>query len=158
MSNRCDIRERITHLKHLSGDDNRLSNHIALGNHHLLSEEDLASGNFDTQITTGDHDTIGHFQYLVEVFNTLFILDLDDNLDTGAVGTKDLTNILDISSPADEGSENHVYAILDAEFEIILILLRESWKVDVGLGEINTLAGAEGSVVESPDFDIRAID
>jgi len=53
----------------------------------------------------------------------------------------------------DVGSEDHTYTILDTELEILLALIRESGKV--GLREVYTLAGAEGSVVESLDLDVR---
>jgi len=42
--------------------------------------------------------------------------------------------------------------------EVLLILIGESGKVNIGLGEVDTLAGAEGSVVESPDLNIRSVD
>ncbi len=32
---------------------------VALGDHHLLGDEDLGRGDLDTQVTTGDHDTVG---------------------------------------------------------------------------------------------------
>jgi len=147
-----------TYLKHLSRDDNGLANNIALGNHHLLSEEDLTGRNLNTQITTSDHDTVGHCQNLVKVLDTLLVLNLDDDLNVGTVGTKDLTDVRDILSTADEGSKDHIYAVLDTELEILFVLLRESGKVDIGLGEVDTLTGAEGSVVESPDLDVRSVD
>ena len=123
-----------------------------------MSEEDLASRNLDTQITTGDHDTVCHCQDLVKVLDTLLVLDLDDDLDVGTIGTEDFTDVVNILGAADEGSEDHVYTVLDAEFEILLVLFRKSGKVDIGLGKIDTLAGAEGSVVESPNLDIRSVD
>jgi hypothetical protein len=123
-----------------------------------LSEEDLTSRNLNTQITTSDHDTVGHSQNLVEVLDTLLVLNLDDDLDVGTVGTKDLTDVPNVLSTTDEGSEDHVYTVLDTELEIFLVLIRESGKVDIGLGEVDTLAGAEGSVVESPDLDVRSLD
>jgi len=146
------------YLEHLSGDDNRLANDVALGDHHLLSEEDLAGGNFNTQITTGDHNTVGHSQDLVKVLDTLLVLNLDDDLNVGTVGTEDLADVQDILSTTDEGSKDHVYTVLDTELEILLVLLGESRKVDIGLGEVDTLAGAEGSVVESPNLDVRSVD
>ena len=150
--------ENATYLKHLSGDDNGLANDIALGNHHFLSEEDLTSRNFNTKVATSDHDTVGHCQNLVKVLNTLLVLNLDDDLDVGTVGTENLSDVTDVLSATDEGSEDHVNTVLDTELKILLVLLRESGKVDIGLREVDALTGAEGSVVESPDLDIRSID
>lgn len=150
--------ETATHLKHLSGDDNGFSNNIALGNHHLLGEEDLAGRNLDTQITTSNHNAVGRFQNLIEILDSLLILDLYNNFDIGTVGTKDLTDVLDILSATDEGSEDHVHAVFDTELQIFFILVRESREVNVRFREVDTLARAEGSVVESPDCDIGPVD
>jgi len=157
---RTDVTEgegKTTHLKHLGGNDNGLSNDIALSNHHLLSKEDLTGRNLDTQITTSDHDTVGHRQNFVKVLYALLVLNLDDDFDVGPVRTEDLTDVKHILSTTDEGSEDHVHAIFDTELEILLVLIRESGKVDVGLGEVDAFAGTEGSVVEGPDFDIRSV-
>lgn len=147
-----------TYLKHLGGDDDWLAGNVALGDHHLLGVEDLASGDFDTKVTTGNHNTVCLPKDLVEVGDTLLVLDLDDDLDVSTVGAKDLTDVLDILSTTDEGGEDHIDSVLHAEPEIVLILLRESGQVDIGLGQVNTLAGGERAVVQSTDTDVGAID
>ena len=65
---------------------------------------------------------------------------------------EDFTDVHDILSTADVGSEDHTYTVLDTELEILLALIRESR--EVGLREVYTLVGAEGSVVESPGLDV----
>ena len=103
------------YLKHLRSNDHRLSGNVAFGNHHLLSQEHLACGNLDTEVTTSNHYSITFAQDFVKVFYTLFVLDLHDNLDASTIGTKDLTNVLDILSTANKRRKNHVDTILDAE-------------------------------------------
>ena len=48
------------------GADNWLSVHVALADHHLLSDEDLLWRNLDTEITTRHHDTIRFLENLLE--------------------------------------------------------------------------------------------
>ena len=45
-------------LKHLSGNNDGLASHVAFRDHHFLGKEDLAGGDFNTEIATGNHDTI----------------------------------------------------------------------------------------------------
>ena len=146
-----------TYLKHLGSDNNWLSSNVALGNHHLLGVEDLASGDFNTKVTTGDHDTVRLSQNFVKVGDTLFVLDFDDDLDVGTVGAKDSADILNILGTTDEGGEDHVDAVLDTEPEIILVLFRESGQVHIGLGQVNSLVGGEGAVIDSSDANIGTV-
>jgi len=111
-----------THLEHLGSTDDRLSSDVTLGDHHLLSHKDLTGRDLDTQITSGDHDTISLLQDLVKVGNTLLILNLDNDLDLGTFGTEDLSDLLDIITGSDEGSKDHVDIVLDTECQIGLVL------------------------------------
>lgn len=85
-----------TYLEHLSGTDDWLSGDVALGNHHLLSHEDLRGRDLNTEISSSNHDTIGLLQDLVKVLNTLLVLNLGNDLDVGTFGTEDLSDLLDI--------------------------------------------------------------
>ena len=55
-----------------------------------LSKEDLTGRNLNTQITTSDHDTVGRCKNLVKVLNTLLVLNIDEDLDVGTVGTHEM--------------------------------------------------------------------
>lgn len=145
-------------LEHLGGDNNGLASLVALGNHHLLRKEDLAGGNFDTEVTTGDHDTVGLCEDLIEVRDTLFILDFDDDFDVRAVRAEDATDVAHIIRAADERREDHVDAVLDTELEVGLVLLGKSGEIDIGFGKVDTLARGEGAVVESANAHVLALD
>ena len=145
-------------FQHLGGTDDRLANHIALRDHHLLGKEDLASRDLNTQITTRNHHTIRGFQDLVKVRNALLVLNLHDDLDISAVRAEDFTDVEHILCAPDKRREDHVDSILDAEQQVGLVLLGERGKVDVGLGKVDTLAGRENAVVEASDSDVGAID
>jgi hypothetical protein len=48
-----------------------------------------------------------------------------------------------------EGGEDHVDAILDTKAEIGLVFLGEWGKIDVGLGEVDTLLGRNLAIVDA---------
>lgn len=144
-------------LEHLGGDDDGLSNDVALGNHHLLSKEDLAGRDLDAEVTTGDHDTIRLLENIVKVGNTLFVLNLDDDLDVRAFGAQDGANVANIVARADERRENHVNAILHTEREIVLVFLGEGGEINGGLWKVHTLARGDVARVEGSDVDVGSI-
>ena len=111
-------------LEHLSCANDGLAGNVALGDHHLLSDEDLAGWNLDTKVTTSDHDTVSLPQNLVEVVYTLLVLDLGNDLDVLALLAEHLADSSDVASTADERGEDHVDLVLDTELEIGLVLLR----------------------------------
>jgi hypothetical protein len=145
-------------LQHLGGTDRRLSGQGALGDHHLLGHEDLTGRDLDTQVTSSDHDTIGLLQDFVEVDDTLLVLDLDDDLDLGTVGSEHLPDVDNVLSSSDERSKDHVNVVLDTELQVLLVLLRQSGKVDRGLGKVDTLSRRQSTVVHDLDLDVSTLD
>jgi hypothetical protein len=136
-------------LQHLGGTDGGLACNVALCDHHLLGDEDLAGRDLDTKVTTGNHDTVGLPEDLVKVVQTLLVLDLGNDLDVLAILAEDLTDGRDIATMANEGGEDHVDAVLDTKAEIGLVLLGERGKIDVGLGKVDTLLGRNLAVVDA---------
>lgn len=126
--------------------------------HHLLSHEDLRRGDLDTEVTSSDHDSIGDGKNLIEVGDTLLVLNLDDDLDGLALLAKDLSDGEDVVGRSDERRKDHVDAVLDTELEVLDVLLGESGKVDGGLGKVDTLSRAEGTVVDSSNSELVAFD
>ena len=134
-------------LQHLRGTDDRLASNVALRDHHLLCDEHLRRRDLNTKVTTSNHHTIRLLQNFVKVVDTLLVFDLGDDLDVLAILAEDLTNRLDITSCTNERSEDHVHPILDAKSYVVLVLLGEWWEVNVGLGQVDTLAGGDLAIV-----------
>jgi hypothetical protein len=66
----------IVPVKHLRSSDDGLARDVTLGDHHLLGDGNLFEGNLDTEITTGNHNSVTLLKNLIEVLQTLLVLDL----------------------------------------------------------------------------------
>eukprot|EP00967_Tisochrysis_lutea_P060099 scaffold76769_cov30-Tisochrysis_lutea.AAC.2 len=106
-------------LEHLSRADNRLTRHVALGDHHLLREEDLLRWDLNAQVATRNHHTVRLSKDGIEVSHALVVLDLGDNANALAddrVGRhKARAHVAHILRLADEGCEDHVDILLYGE-------------------------------------------
>lgn len=140
-------------LEHLSSADAGLAGDVALGDHHLLGHEHLAGGDLDTEITTGDHDTVRLLENLVKVEDTLVVLDLGDNLNVGSLLAQNFTDGADVATAANERCENNVHVLLNTEKQILAVLLGDGGQVDVGQRKVDTLARRERAVVHAADLD-----
>jgi hypothetical protein len=75
-----------------------------------------------------------------------------------AILTEHLSDGLDVLTPADEGSKDHVHVVLDTKSQIGLVLLGEGGKVDIGVGEVDTLLGRDLAIVTGAGADGLVID
>ena len=103
----------------------------------------------DAQVAARDHDAVRLLQDLVEVVDALLVLDLGDDLDILAVLAQHLADRLDVRASTDEGREDHVDAVFDAEAQVALVLFGERGKVDVGLGQVDALARGDLAIVHA---------
>lgn len=140
-------------LEHLGGADNGLAGKVAHGNHLLLRSKDLGGGNLDTEITTGNHDTIGLLENVLEVVKTLTVLNLGNDLDALALGAENGADVADVLTAADERGEDHIDALLNTEAQISLVLLGKGRKIDISVRQVDTLAGRDEAVVAGADLD-----
>lgn len=169
----CAVKNRVRHignfrasrsgivghgLKHLSGADDGLAFDVAFRNHHLLSNENFSRWNLDPEITTSDHYTVGFFEDLIKVVQTLLVLNLGDDLDILAVFTEDSSDVLDVFAATDEGCKDHVDSVLYAESQIFLVFLGQSWKVDIGPWEIDAFLGRDLAIIEGSDAERFVVD
>ena len=80
-------------MKHLGSHDNRFLYFHAFTDQHTLDTRNLFGWYFDTQVTTGNHDTVGYFEDLVDIVDTLLVFDLRNDLDRAVMFVQ---NALDI--------------------------------------------------------------
>src|SRR5262249_27064051 len=99
-------------LKHLSCADGGFAGNVTLGDHHLLRNEDLSGRYLNAQITACDHDTVRLFENLVEVIDTLLVLNLGNDLNVLSSLTQHLANMFDVARLPNETGEDHVNLVL----------------------------------------------
>ena len=104
------------YLKYIN--DGRFLYLVALGNDLLLGNEDLLWRDLNAHVSPGNHDAIRLSNDLVNVVDTLLVLNLGDDLDGLALLAKDTTDLLHTSSITDEGSKHHVHIHLNAKEQV----------------------------------------
>lgn len=144
-------------IEHLGGTDDGLSGQVTLGDQLLLGNENLGGGDLDTQVSSGNHDTVGLLQNLVKVVDTLLVLNLGDDLDALALLAEHVSDGLDVVGGSDERGKDHVDTVLNTKLEIGLVLLGQSGEIDIGAREVDTLSRRDLTVVESLDLEGLAV-
>lgn len=64
-----------------------LTHLVAARNHALLGEEYFLRGNFNTKVTSGNHDAVRGLNDLVQICDTLLVLDFGNDQDVLALVT-----------------------------------------------------------------------
>ena len=113
-------------FQHFGSGNNTLAQHAALESELFLNGGQLDEGNFNAQVTTGDHDTGANGANLLHIVNTGTIFDLGDDLDIlAAIVVQQLADIQHIFLARNKGCSHIVYILLDAEEDIFLVLFAE---------------------------------
>jgi hypothetical protein len=66
--------------------------------------------------------------------------------------TQNAANLSDILATPNERSKNHVYILFNSKPEVKLVLLRQRWKINVGLRKIDALLRRKFAVVQGHDL------
>ena len=80
-------------MQHLGCHDHRLLHLHALADQDTLNTRNTLCRDLDTQITTGNHDTVSGFQDLVDIIHAFLVLDLGDDLDRAVIFIQDTLDI-----------------------------------------------------------------
>ena len=146
----CTCRTRVFDhgIQHLSSCDNLFSSSVYFGNDILLDNRNILKRDFNTHVTTGDHDTVSYLNDAVDVVNTLLVLDLGDDLDVlSTVFLKDITDFFDIGCCSGERSGNEIIAFFDTKQDIVVILRADEWHVYFYTRKVDTFLIAENTTV-----------
>ena len=77
----------------------------------------------------------------------LVVLQLADDLDVLALLAQHGAHRLDVGRLADEGGEHHVHALVQAELEVLDVLLRHGGQVHGGARQVHALLAAQQAAV-----------
>ena len=93
----------------------------------LLNGGNLFRRNLDAQIAAGHHDAVSDVEDCVEVLDGLGLFKLGDDPGFAAVGGDTVAHQANVFSGADEGDGDGVDAVLESEFQVLIILFGEGW-------------------------------
>mmetsp|Transcript_15896 Transcript_15896/g.42125 ORF Transcript_15896/g.42125 Transcript_15896/m.42125 type:complete len:307 (-) Transcript_15896:357-1277(-) len=131
--------------EHLGGRDHNLASLLRLLDHPLLRHPYLLHWDLHAQVTSGNHDPVGHGQDLVVVFHALDILDLRYDLDVGAAV---LPAIQDVLRALHEAQRDVVGLRRDGPLlDVLDLALVNDRQVDLDAGHVNVFLLAELALV-----------
>ncbi len=134
-----------------------LTDLIALCNYLLLGNEDLLRWNLNPHVTPGHHDAIGLRDDLVDVVDSLLVLNLGDDEDVLSLFPENPPDLLDARRIADKGGKDHVDVLLHPKEQVALVLLRDRRKIRVGSWQVAALLRSEvAAVLNLADDIVRA--
>ena len=89
----------------------------------LLSDENFFRMNFDSHISSGNHDAVRLRDDLVNVVHALLVLDLGHDLDFLALVAENLSDLTNACGITNERREDYVDIVLYSKLEVLNILL-----------------------------------
>ena len=134
-------------MQHLGSHDNRFLLQDALVDDAALDAWNQLDRHLNAQVAACNHDSVRSVDDLINIVNTLLVLNLRDDFDIRVVLVKYLLNLLHIGSGTDEGVGDEVDVLLDRQQDITLVFLRQRRQFDVFAGNIHTLMRTEVTFV-----------
>lgn len=129
------------------------TNRVALSDHHLLRSSDLLDGNLHAQIATSNHDTVGCIDDRIEIVEALLAFDLGNDEGFAFLHSRERPDRMHIIGLTDERSSDHIHFLLDAELDILDVLLSNGRKIDNHARQVDVLVLAHGARILSLGFD-----
>ena len=77
-----------------------------------LDGGDILQIHLDAEIATCDHNAVGGLDDLIDVIDTLLILDLRDDLDVTLAAVEDLLYLIHVLAGADKGVSDEVHIVI----------------------------------------------
>ncbi len=130
-------------LQHLRCDDHRLAGLAAGADDIALIAGHIFRWQFDTEVTTGNHDGIGQTHDLFQMADRAGLLDLGAEADIVA---DPLACLIEIIGALDKGQGNPVNAKFLAGFGILEVFFGQSQNIDIGTGQVYALAIPERAI------------
>ena len=113
--------------------------------------------NLYTHIASGHHNTITGFNNRIQIFNSLCILNLGNNLNGGTCLIQNLTNLTNSICCTNEGSSNKVKALFNTKLNICLILIGKSRQFNLYVRYIYTLFLTQFAAIYNLTYNVCII-
>ena len=147
---------RVLHhgLEHLGRGDDRLARAVALLDEALLQRRQGLGGHFDAQVTTGDHDAVGHVQDGLEAFDGLRLFNLGDDGDVFAGVRDHFLQARDVRCLLYEGQGDEVDVQLETQLQVVAIFGGDDIHRQNRAGQVQALAVFQQAAVFDHGNDV----
>ena len=126
-------------VKHLSGHNHGLLLHHTLADDLALNARNTLNRNLNTKVATRNHYTIRSVDNLLNIVNTLLILNLRNDLDVAIVLVKNLLDCHHVGSRTHERVGYEVNILLNSKQNVLTVFLGNGRQSDVFARNIHTL-------------------
>ena len=133
-------------VEHLRGDDDRTFGGDALVDDHPLRDGDDLGRQLDAQVAARHHDAVGGFDDLVDVVDSLLVLDLRDDLDAAVPAVENRLHGFDVARAAHERVGDEIDAVLRGPLDVHAVFLGHRRQVDRHVGDVDALARTQRAV------------
>ena len=116
--------------------------------HVLLNHRNFFRGHFDAEIAASDHHAVGDFENFFQVIDGLRLFQLGDDRNVAAVIRNNLFHCLHVGGGADERKRDRIDALLEAEFEILTVFVRQSLNGERDSGQVDAFVLPEHSAIQ----------
>ena len=152
-------RMRDHRVKHLCRSDNRFTCCVNFLDDFLLDNRYIFRRNFNTHVTSGDHDSICCFDDFINIVNTLLIFNLGNDLNLlAAILFQNLSYFTDIISSTCKGCCNKIKSFLNTEEKVIMVFLTDKWHFQISARNIYTFLITNHTCVDNFTYNIFSCD
>ena len=142
-------------IQHLGGGDNDLAAHFGQVNDVFLIDRNFLQGDFDTEVSAGDHDAVGDIEDLTDIVDALGALNLGNDLHPAVVSLEDLADLKDIIGSSGKGSRDIFVTQFASEFNIRPVLFTDKRHGQVSVRYIDALVVGDRSAVDNGTVYLR---
>ena len=137
-------------IKHLSCSDNRFACCINFLNDLLLNNRHIFRRNLNPHITSGDHNSICCFDDLINIVNTLLILDLRNDLDFfTTIVFQDFSYFADIICSTCKGCCDKIKSFLNTKEKVIMVFFTDKWHLQVCTRNIDAFSISNHTCIDN---------
>ena len=145
-------------LQHLRGRDDPFAQKAAFVNQELLNGRNLYKGNFHPQIAPGYHDAVGYLADLFNVVHTGAVLNFCNHVNiAAAVFVQKGPQVFHILPGGDKGGRHKIHAVLNAEEQVLFILLAEEIVGQDAVGKIHAFPIGQVAAGHHPAQGVAAL-
>ena len=143
-------------IQHLGCRDDDLAGFVALSDDGLLNVGNLLRRDFHAHVAAGHHNAVGRLDDLIQVLDSLCVLDLCDHSHLIVVIFQNLLDLPDGVRRSHKGCGDEIEAFLDTEKNVLFIFIRQSRQLDLYIRHVDALFGAQLAAVEHAAVDLGA--